>query len=131
MTVVVDADVVIGALERGDVHHAEVRTLFEGWREARTHRLMSLPNLSEVLVGVAMDPRRLATAREALRALGVSPTVPNEAIAVDAARLRAAHPISLPDAYLLATARHHDARVCSFDRKVLRAAHDELLPVVG
>lgn len=129
MTVVLDADVAIGALEGGDVHHADVRRLFLRWRDERTPRVMSLPNLSEVLVGVASDPRRLGLAREALAALHVTPHAPNEAIAVDAARLRTTHPISLPDAYLLATARHLDARVCSFDRRVLRAAEDELLPV--
>jgi predicted nucleic acid-binding protein len=48
---------------------------------------------------------------------------------VNAARLRARHPISLPDAYLLATARHLEATVTSFDTKVLRAAGRERIPV--
>lgn len=130
MTVVLDAGIAIGALERRDVHHDEVRGLFQEWRAKRIPRVMSLLNVSEVLVGVAVDPRRLGLAREALDALGVAPHAPNEAIAVDAARLRATYPISLPDAYLLATARYLDARVCSFDQKLRRAAAAELLPVV-
>lgn len=41
---------------------------------------------------------------------------------MDAARLRGAHPISLPDASALATARHVGGQLVSFDHKVVRAA---------
>jgi predicted nucleic acid-binding protein len=44
---------------------------------------------------------------------------------VDAARFRAAHPISLPDAYCLATAARTGAFLASFDEKVVRAATAE------
>jgi hypothetical protein len=56
-------------------------------------------NLTEVLVAPSADVSRLASAREAIAALGVSVHQPNEAIGVEAARLRQRHPISLPDAY--------------------------------
>ncbi|HXB78592.1 MAG TPA: molybdopterin-binding protein, partial [Bradyrhizobium sp.] len=52
----------------------------------------------------AKEPAKIAAAREAIAALGVAVHTPNEAIGVEAARLRARHPISVPDAYCLATA---------------------------
>ena len=50
---------------------------------------------------------------------------PNEAIGVEAARLRQRHPISVPDAYCLATAKHTSSAVSSFDQKILKAATRE------
>jgi len=125
VTVVLDADVLIGALDDRDAHHAQVRAWFERWHRDATPRLASLVNLTEVLVGPSADPPTLRTAREALAVLGVRPHAPNEAIAVDAARLRRRHPISLPDAYAIATARHVGAQLRTFDRKVRRAADGE------
>lgn len=125
MSVVVDADVVIAALDATDAHHADARELFASWQRSAELRTMSLVNLTEVLIGLAGEPAVLRAGREAIRALGVKPHAPNEAIAVDAARLRQRHPISLPDSYLLATARHLGAEPASFDRKLLRAAAAE------
>jgi len=125
VTVVLDADIVIGALDAADAHHAEARALLAGWNAEATARTMSVVNLTEVLVGLALDPVALRIGREAIRALGIKPHPPNEAIAVDAARIRARHPISLPDGYVLATARHAHADVASFDRRLLRAAAAE------
>jgi predicted nucleic acid-binding protein len=122
---VLDADVLIGALDRSDPHHDQARALFTRWRDEDLPRLTSVVNLSEVLVAPAADRRRLRAAREAIAALGVAVHQPNEAIGVDAARLRGRHPISLPDAYCLATAKHTGSAVASFDREVLRAAEDE------
>jgi predicted nucleic acid-binding protein len=123
--VVVDAGIVIGALDGDDAHHAQARRLFTGWQRQETALLLSVVNLTEVLVAPASDKRRLRAAREAIAALGVRIHQPGEAISVEAARLRSAHPISLPDAYCLATARHADARVVSFDETMLRAARRE------
>ena len=122
MRIVLDADVLIGALDGLDPHHTQARRLFRGWQKQETARLISVVNLTEVLVAPAADRRRLRAAREAIAALGVQVHQPGEAIGVEAARLRCGHPISLPDAYCLATARYADARVASFDEKVLRAA---------
>lgn len=91
---------------------------------------MSVVNLSEVLVAPSADPRRLAAAREAVAALGVEVHRPNEAIGIEAARLRGRHPISLPDAYCVATARHTGSSLVSFDKKVLEAARDEGLETI-
>jgi predicted nucleic acid-binding protein len=122
---VLDADVLIGALDGSDPHHAQARALFTGWHEQDATRLISVVNLSEVLIAPAADKKRLRRAREAIAALGVTIHQPGEAIGVEAARLRGAHTISLPDAYCLATARHAGGSVASFDHKVIRAAKAE------
>ncbi len=122
MIVVLDADVVIGALDASDAHHARAREQFNTWRSEGTQRLLSLITLTEVLVAPAARPAQLSGAREAIAALEITTHTPNEAIAVDAARLRGMHPISLPDAYALATARHLGGQLISFDRNIMRAA---------
>jgi predicted nucleic acid-binding protein len=129
--VILDADVVIGALDGSDPHHAQARRLFLGWEKRGDIRLLSVVNLTEVLVAPAADRKRLRAAREAIASLGVTIHQPSEAIGVEAARLRDAHPISLPDAYCLATARYADASLASFDEKVLRAAEREGIASAG
>jgi predicted nucleic acid-binding protein len=129
LKLVLDADVLIGALDGSDSHHAEARDFLTAWREQQATQLMSVVNLSEVLVAPSSDPERLRAAREAIAALGVEAHRPGEAIGVRAARLRGHHPISLPDAYCLATAGYTRGTVASFDRRVLRAAEAEQLPI--
>jgi predicted nucleic acid-binding protein len=124
---VLDADVVIGALDASDAHHADARGLFAQWREHNASTLVSVVTLSEVLVAPAADTQRLRRAREAIASLGIEVYRAGEAIGVDAARLRGSHPISLADAYCLATARHTGSSVASFDQKVLRAAETEAI----
>jgi predicted nucleic acid-binding protein len=82
-------------------------------------------NLTEVLIAPSANASKLTVARQAIAALGVSVHQPNEAIAVEAARLRQRHPVSLPDAYCLATAKHTGSRIASFDQKILNAATHE------
>jgi predicted nucleic acid-binding protein len=131
LIVVVDADVVIGALDASDPHHARARRHFEAWRADGTQRVMSLITLTEVLIAPATGMARLSTARESIAALEIAFHAPNEAVAVDAARLRGRYPISLPDAYALATARQVGAGLVSFDRKVIRTAADLGLAAPG
>ena len=125
MKLVLDADVLIGALDGSDPRHAQARALFTGWQEQDAPRVISVVNLSEVLVAPAADSRGLRAAREAIAALGVAVHQPGESTGVEAARLRCRHPISLPDAYCLATAKQVGGSVASFDRKVIRAAEAE------
>ena len=129
MKVLLDADVLIGALDRNDPHHRRARARFTTWREAQDALAISVVNLTEVLIAPSADPSKLSVAREAIAALGVGVHHPNDAIGVDAARLRGRHPISLPDAYCLATARHTGATVSSFDQKILKAADREGISV--
>ncbi|MGH9293324.1 MAG: type II toxin-antitoxin system VapC family toxin [Acidimicrobiales bacterium] len=130
MTVLLDADVLVGALDSSDSHHTRARRLFVSWERHNEVRLLSVVNLSEVLVAPTADRRRLRAAREAIAALGTTIHQATEGIGVEAARLRGTHPISLPDAYCLATARHAHARVASFDEKVLHAAEREGLATI-
>jgi predicted nucleic acid-binding protein len=125
LKVVLDADVLIGALDREDEHHRAARRLFTGWHRRNDTLLISVVNLTEVLIAPARDRDILSAAREAIDALRVSIHQPNEAVGVEAARLRGHHPISLPDAYCLATAKHAAATLVSFDRRVLRVAQAE------
>lgn len=131
MRYVLDADVLIGALDGADPHHRRARALFESWHEQGDSVLISVANLSEVLVAPAADQQRLRAAREAIAALGVEVHSPASTVAVNASRFRSRHPISLPDAYLLAAARHTGGTVVSFDRKVTRAAAAEAIPVAA
>lgn len=131
MRLVLDADVLIGALDSADGHHTDARALFIQWQQQDDTRLISVVNLTEVLIAPSVDPRQLRTAREAIGALGVVIHQPTEALGVDAARLRGQHPISLPDSFCLATARHAGGVIASFDRKVRRAAEAEQIALVS
>jgi predicted nucleic acid-binding protein len=124
-----DADVLIGALDGNDAHHSRARELFTRWRRDQDAFAVSVVSLTEVLIAPSADIERLAAAREAIAALGVTVHQPNEAIGVEAARLRKRHPISLPDAYCLATAKHTGSAVASFDEEILRAAKHEQIDV--
>jgi predicted nucleic acid-binding protein len=126
-----DADVLIAALDRSDLQHRRARDLFEDWHRHGVELLVSAINLSEVLVGPAADPAQLRVARRAIAMLGVRCSSPPETVAVEAARLRARHPLSLADAYLLATAAHASASVASFDVRVGRAAAAEKIPLAA
>jgi predicted nucleic acid-binding protein len=120
-----DADVLIGALDEHDAHHAHARTLFTTWHHDQNALAISAVNLTEVLIAPTANAAKLSAARRAIRALGVSVHQPTEAIAVEAARLRQRHPVSLPDSYCLATAKHTGSTIASFDQKILKAAQRE------
>jgi predicted nucleic acid-binding protein len=124
-----DADVLIGALDANDAHHSRARELLTRWHNDQDACAVSVVTLTEVLIAPAADTARLAAAREAIAALGVTVHQPNEAIGVEAARLRHRHPISLPDAYCLATAKRTASTLASFDQKIIRAARHEQIDV--
>jgi predicted nucleic acid-binding protein len=84
--------------------------------------------LTEVLIAPALVATRVNAAREAIAALGVALHAPTAATSVDAARLRGKFPISLPNAYALATARQIGGALVSFDGKVSRAAAEAGIP---
>lgn len=128
MSVVLDADLLIGALDRSDPHHRAAQALLRLLQERNEARYISVVNLSEVLVVPAAHREHLGQAREAIAALGVAVHQPGEPVGVEAAKLRQRHPISLPDAYCLATAKRLDSAIASFDRTLLRAATAEGVP---
>jgi predicted nucleic acid-binding protein len=120
-----DADVLIAALDSSDPHHHCARELFTKWRDDQDAWAVSVVNLTEVLIAPSADVSKRAAAREAIAALRVTVHQPNEAIGVEAARLRHRHPISLSDALCLATAKHTSSAISSFDQKMLKAAKRE------
>jgi predicted nucleic acid-binding protein len=117
---VLDTDVVIAALDRGDAHHRRAARAIEGMVEDGDELVLSTVNYAEALVKPAEEVRTLQVAVDAIAALGIRPVASTAAIARDAARFRSLG-ISLADGFALATARAHSATVASFDRRVMRA----------
>ena len=117
MKLLLDVDVVIGALDGSDAHHQAARDLLAGAREREDSLLISVVNLSEVLIALAADAAKLTKARQAIAALGIATRQLSDTTGVDAARLRGRHPISLPDAFLLASAKRISATIASFDEQ--------------
>jgi predicted nucleic acid-binding protein len=96
--VVLDADVLIGALDADDPHHRQARTLFRSWQRQEASRLISLVNLTEVLIAPAAERQRLRAAREAIAALGVTIHLPNEAFAAPTRSASPTPTVSAPPA---------------------------------
>ncbi|HEX5820514.1 MAG TPA: PIN domain-containing protein [Solirubrobacterales bacterium] len=115
-----DTDVVIAALDRGDAHHREAAKAIAGMLEDDDQLLLSTINYAEALVRPAEESRTLQVAVDAIAALGIRPVAPTAAIARDAARIRSLG-VSLADGFALATAQASSATIASFDRRVRRA----------
>jgi predicted nucleic acid-binding protein len=122
---VLDTDVVIAALDRKDLHHADASEAVTAMIEEGTMLLLSLINYAETLVKPAEDEAALRVAVDAMSALGIELIAPTPAIARDAARHRALN-VSLADGFAIATAQARQASLATFDRRVRRA-----LPKVG
>ncbi len=120
---VLDTDVVIAALDRGDSHHGDAAEAIAVMIQDRVKLLVSTINYAEVLVRPAENEDTLRTAVEAVAALGIRPLAPSAGIARDAARYRSLN-VSLADGFALATARAQSGSVASFDRRVRRAASE-------
>lgn len=121
---VLDTDVVIGALDRGDAHHRQARELLLGLIGDGATLHLSVINYAEALVKPAENPTTLRQAIEAMATLGIHVHSPDAAVAREAARLRSLN-ISLADGFALATAKRLDASVASYDRRVRAAARKE------
>ena len=129
-TCVLDTDVLIAALDRGDAHHRLSVRVIETMLDLGTRLELSLINYAEVLVRPAEDERSLGTAIAAISALRIRLIAPTPAIAREAARHRSLN-VSLADGFAMATAQAHGASLASFDKRVrraLRRARIELCP---
>ncbi len=115
-----DTDVVIAALDRGDAHHGAAAQAIKRLTEAETDLLLSAVNYAESLVRPAEDERVLRAAVNAIASLRIRVVSPDAVIARNAARHRGLG-ISLADGFALATAAAHGATVASFDKQVRRA----------
>jgi predicted nucleic acid-binding protein len=58
-----DADVLIGALDGRDAHHGRAPELLTRWREDKDVCAVSVVNLTEVLIAPSADVARLAVVR--------------------------------------------------------------------
>jgi predicted nucleic acid-binding protein len=119
---VLDADVVIAALDRADPHHRAAARALKTMIAAGTRSLLSLVNYAEVLVRPAADAVALRAAIDAIATLRIELVTPTAAVAREAARLRSSGSVSLPDGFALATALAQDATIATFDRNVRNAA---------
>ena len=125
--IVLDASVLIAHFESTDAHHERATRLL---MDAVDEPLGTSPlTLAEVLVGPARTGH-LATARTAIRELGIA----SIALADDAperlATLRASTRLRLPDCCVLLAAKSADgAEVATFDDRLAPAARDLGLPV--
>jgi predicted nucleic acid-binding protein len=118
--VVLDASVAIGFLDPTDAHHDRaVSTLREADRE---EVLMAASAYSEILVWpLAKGHGDLV--EEFIDGLRVEVVPLGREIARSAAELRAEHSaLHLADAIVLATARHRDAALLTFDERLRRFA---------
>lgn len=115
--VVLDASVVIGALDATDSRYPSARAAITARRLAGDDLRVPASVWSEVLVG-AFRQGRASEAERQVRVFAGAPRPVDREVAVAAARLRALHPaLRLPDALVLATAEVDDADVLTADRR--------------
>ena len=118
---VLDTDVVIAALDRGDAHHRAAARAVTEMIDGGTRLLLSPINYAEALVRPAASADALRTAVDAIKAFGVELVPPTAAVSQSAAGLRHTG-ISLADSFAVATALSRRASLASFDRAVRRSA---------
>jgi len=118
-SVALDANVVVGLLDAGDVHHARAVEAFRGLRR-EDRRLLPASVYAESVV----RPLRNGNADrfdEALDGLGIEVVAIGRAIARRAAALRASHDsLKLPDALFVAVALELGAATLTFDEPLQR-----------
>jgi predicted nucleic acid-binding protein len=125
---ILDASVLIGLLDTADAHHVRSIDDVEDADRAGRQLLVPASAYSETLVAFARV-RRIADAREAVAAMGITVTPLTAGIAEQAAELRARHGrLRLPDAIVLATARQLGGELLSYDRQLALLARRDDLP---
>lgn len=127
---VFDSDVLIGFLNRDDVHHLAAVEQVRASMEPGRQRMLCAVNYSEILVG----PIRVGAqerVKQMLTQFSIETIVVDTALAERASAVRARTNVKLPDAFALATAvhaehrGHEDVALATFDEKLLKA-HAEL-----
>lgn len=117
-----DADVLIGFLNRDDDHHQAAKRLLHAAEQRGDRIVIAASVYAEAILG----PLRAGRAHEvdaALAALGIEVVAIDRAVAGEAARLRVRHrALRLPDAMALAVARLTGAELKTFDRRLARIA---------
>jgi predicted nucleic acid-binding protein len=123
--IILDASVLIAYLDADDAQHALAEELLA--REIDDEFAVNSLTLAEVLVVPARDGR-LEQVQAALEDLEIQelPFPPDTAVKL--ALLRAASGLKMPDCCVLLAAEAANARVASFDARLLRAAATRNLP---
>jgi predicted nucleic acid-binding protein len=121
-TLILDASVLIGLLDTADTHHERAIDDVEAADRDGHQLLLPASAYSETLVAFARA-RRLAQARRAITAMGITVVPLTDTIAERAAGLRARRAgLRLPDAIVLATAQEIGGALLSYDRKLSQRA---------
>jgi len=119
---ILDASVLIGLLDTSDAHHARSVDDTEAADLAGKELLVPASAYSEALVAFARGGR-MGEARDAIAAMGITVMALTEAIAEQAAELRARHSrLRLPDAIVLASAHERGGELLSYDRRLAELA---------
>ncbi|MFZ1926434.1 MAG: PIN domain-containing protein [Solirubrobacteraceae bacterium] len=119
---ILDASVLIGLLDTADAHHERSLDDVEAADREGRHLLLPASAYSETLVAFARAGR-LAEARQAIAAMGITVMSLTDTIAERAAELRANYErLRLPDAIVLASALEERGELLSYDRRLTRLA---------
>ncbi len=106
-----DAGVVIGFLDGNDVHHEAAHSALGAARDRHDRLVLPASAFAEVLVGPSRKGvEALAAVRGLIARLPIEIEPLGTEIAAEAAAIRARHrSVKLPDALVIATARHLNA----------------------
>ena len=117
--IVLDASVLIGYLDAGDAHHERATALLS--REIDDDFGVNLLTLAEILVAPTRTGQR-DRALAILDDLGIDTLQFPAGSAVTLAQLRTETLLKMPDCCVLLSARDRQARLASFDERVIKAA---------
>ena len=119
--VVLDAWAVLAFLQREGQAAAVMRRLLRRAVRGNVQLRMSVVNLGEVyyrLIQIA-GPEQANVRLQQLRRLPIDMLPAREPLALSAARIKAAYPISYADAFAIATAKAEKARLATGDSEIL------------
>ena len=126
MITVLDANVIIAAMDASDIHHARVADFLKSTTDdLRIARL----SLAEALVA-QVRAQRGAQAQAAIQGIGIQELPDNVVSALDLATTRHATGLKMPDCVVLASARAAGARLATTDARLARAASDAGIELV-
>ncbi len=115
---ILDASVLIGLLDATDAHHGRAVDDVSAADLSGTALVTPASAYSESLVAFARAAR-VAEARDAIAAMGITVAPLTASIAERAAALRAEHErLRLPDAIVLATAHELDGHLLAYDDRL-------------
>ena len=120
MTTVLDANIIIAAMDTNDAHHERVADFLKNTTDD-----LRIPKLSlaEALVA-QVRVKQGAQAQAAIQALGIQELPDNLVSALDLATTRDATGLKMPDCVVLASAKAARARLATTDTKLATAASD-------